>query len=183
MGGYEVRKLALLLVALSLLILATVPASAQDGTILEIAGATADLSTLVDAVEAADQSLIDALSGPGPYTVFAPNNDAFARLDGYLQDNYGITLDDVLAEQELAVLRVGPGVEDVSVPELVDWTRGADLLVGVAEVEREELAVEGPDLVAVLSGPPILFSQLAAEHREVELSDLFEDALHNSRAN
>ena len=36
------------------------------------------LSTLVTAVKAAD--LVDALSAEGPYTVFAPTNDAFAAL-------------------------------------------------------------------------------------------------------
>jgi transforming growth factor-beta-induced protein len=46
--------------------------------IVETAQATDSLSTLVTAVIAAD--LVDALSGEGPFTVFAPNNDAFAAL-------------------------------------------------------------------------------------------------------
>ena len=36
------------------------------------------LSTLVDAVKAAD--LVDTLNGPGPFTIFAPTNDAFAKI-------------------------------------------------------------------------------------------------------
>jgi uncharacterized surface protein with fasciclin (FAS1) repeats len=40
--------------------------------------ATPELSTLAQAVKAAE--LVDDLSQPGPFTVFAPNNDAFARL-------------------------------------------------------------------------------------------------------
>ena len=36
------------------------------------------LSTLVTAVKAA--GLVDTLSGPGPFTVFAPTNDAFGEL-------------------------------------------------------------------------------------------------------
>ena len=40
--------------------------------------ATPELSTLAEAVKAAE--LVDDLSQPGPFTVFAPNNDAFARL-------------------------------------------------------------------------------------------------------
>jgi transforming growth factor-beta-induced protein len=47
--------------------------------IVEIAQMTPELSTLVEAVVAAD--LVDALSGPGPFTVFAPTNAAFAALD------------------------------------------------------------------------------------------------------
>jgi len=40
--------------------------------------AAPNLSTLVKAITAAD--LTATLSGPGPYTVFAPTNDAFTRL-------------------------------------------------------------------------------------------------------
>ena len=43
------------------------------------AAAAPNLSTLVTAVKAAD--LVATLSGPGPFTVFAPDNDAFSRLD------------------------------------------------------------------------------------------------------
>ncbi len=48
------------------------------GTIVEIAMANPDFSTLVAAVKAAD--LVEALSGEGPFTVFAPNNAAFDKL-------------------------------------------------------------------------------------------------------
>lgn len=46
--------------------------------IVENASAASNLTTLVSAVKAAD--LVDTLSGPGPFTVFAPNNAAFGRL-------------------------------------------------------------------------------------------------------
>merc|ERR1711981_571631 len=46
--------------------------------IVELAAATADLSTLVTALEAG--KLTDALSGKGPFTVFAPSNEAFSKL-------------------------------------------------------------------------------------------------------
>jgi len=46
--------------------------------IVEIAAADERFSTLVAAVGAA--GLADALSGPGPFTVYAPVNDAFAAL-------------------------------------------------------------------------------------------------------
>lgn len=47
-------------------------------TIVDVAAANAAFSTLVTAVQAAD--LVGPLSGPGPLTVFAPINDAFAKL-------------------------------------------------------------------------------------------------------
>lgn len=46
--------------------------------IVENAVNSADHTTLVAAVKAA--GLVDALSGPGPFTVFAPTNAAFAKL-------------------------------------------------------------------------------------------------------
>lgn len=48
------------------------------GTIVEAAVATPELSTLVFAVQEA--GLVDVLSGPGPFTVFAPSNDAFGAI-------------------------------------------------------------------------------------------------------
>ena len=61
----------------------------QPGTIAATAAATADLSTLVTALQAAN--LVTALEGDGPFTVFAPLNSAFAALDpavleGLLED-------------------------------------------------------------------------------------------------
>jgi uncharacterized surface protein with fasciclin (FAS1) repeats len=47
-------------------------------TIVENAVNSADHTTLVAAVKAA--GLVDTLSGPGPFTVFAPTNEAFAAL-------------------------------------------------------------------------------------------------------
>merc|ERR1712176_1144020 len=46
--------------------------------IVELAQSVDDLSTLVAAVVAGD--LVDTLSSPGPFTVFAPTNDAFGAL-------------------------------------------------------------------------------------------------------
>lgn len=47
-------------------------------TIVENAVNSADHTTLVAAVKAA--GLVGTLSGPGPFTVFAPTNEAFAKL-------------------------------------------------------------------------------------------------------
>merc|ERR1712157_271368 len=62
--------------------------------IVQLAQATDALSTLVAAVVAAD--LVDTLSGDGPFTVFAPTNDAFAAL--------GSTVDDLLKPENKADL-------------------------------------------------------------------------------
>jgi uncharacterized surface protein with fasciclin (FAS1) repeats len=52
--------------------------AAPTQNIVEIASATADLSTLVTAVQAA--GLVETLSGEGPFTVLAPTNAAFEAL-------------------------------------------------------------------------------------------------------
>ena len=56
----------------------------EVGTIVEVAQGNADFSTLVAAITAA--GLGDALSGEGPFTVFAPTNAAFEALpEGLLE--------------------------------------------------------------------------------------------------
>lgn len=50
----------------------------HNNTIVAVASATPSLSTLVAAVTAA--SLVETLQSAGPFTVFAPTNDAFAAL-------------------------------------------------------------------------------------------------------
>ncbi|GMV17249.1 MAG: osteoblast specific factor 2-related protein [Polyangiaceae bacterium] len=50
----------------------------QQKSIIETAQAAGSFTTLVTAVEAA--GLVETLSGPGPFTVFAPTDDAFAKL-------------------------------------------------------------------------------------------------------
>jgi uncharacterized surface protein with fasciclin (FAS1) repeats len=52
--------------------------TAKTQTIVDVASGNKDFSTLVKAVKAA--GLVETLSGPGPFTVFAPTNAAFAAL-------------------------------------------------------------------------------------------------------
>ena len=64
-----------LLAAAAVLALAS-PAAAAD--IVETAASNGSFTTLVAAVKAA--GLTDTLKGPGPFTVFAPTDDAFRKL-------------------------------------------------------------------------------------------------------
>lgn len=66
---------------------------------------SADHTTLVAAVKAA--GLVDTLKGPGPFTVFAPTNEAFAKLpagtvDNLLQPENKATLTKVLTYHVVA---------------------------------------------------------------------------------
>ena len=56
------------------------PVNLPTENIMEIVDKTSSLSTLKAAIDAA--GLRATLSGPGPYTVFAPTNDAFDQVDG-----------------------------------------------------------------------------------------------------
>src|SRR6056297_1737879 len=78
------------------------------GTIVDVAVAAGDFTTLVSAVEAAD--LVETLSGEGPFTVLAPTDAAFealpeGALDGLLADTealasvltYHVVADELMA--------------------------------------------------------------------------------------
>jgi uncharacterized surface protein with fasciclin (FAS1) repeats len=56
-----------------------------SGNIVAAASASPDFSTLVAAVKAA--KLVDTLASKGPFTVFAPTNDAFAKIDSATLQN------------------------------------------------------------------------------------------------
>ena len=86
------RKILVLLSLVAVMLMVSVPAAAQGNTIVDIAAGNPDFSTLVAAVQAAD--LVDTLSSEGPFTVFAPTNEAFAALG---QE----TINAVLADKEL----------------------------------------------------------------------------------
>ncbi len=73
--------------SIAILFLATIFAfqvNAQNKNIVELAAGNESLSTLVTAVKAA--GLVEVLTSKGPFTVFAPTNEAFAALpDGVLE--------------------------------------------------------------------------------------------------
>ncbi|MGR3809781.1 fasciclin domain-containing protein [Jiulongibacter sp. NS-SX5] len=64
----------------------------EKDTIAVLAQNTADLSTLVTALQTAD--LVNTFNGPGPFTVFAPTNEAFNKMDP-------ATLNTILGNQAL----------------------------------------------------------------------------------
>ena len=101
--------------------------------IVELAAATPELSTLVTAVQAA--GLVDTLSGPGPFTVFAPTNDAFAALpEG--------TLDTLLLPENVAdltsvltyhVVAAEAFSTDLSDGQVIETVNGESLTVSIRD--------------------------------------------------
>ncbi|MEM8846904.1 MAG: fasciclin domain-containing protein [Bacteroidota bacterium] len=69
--------------------------------IVELAQSVDVLTTLLDAIDAADPTIADVLSGDGPFTVFAPTNDAFNDLLNQLDDFADLDDFDEDAEKEL----------------------------------------------------------------------------------
>ena len=66
----------------------------EPGTIVDVAAGAGTFTTLVAAVEAA--GLVETLSGPGPFTVFAPTDEAFAAA----LESLGLTAEELLADTE-----------------------------------------------------------------------------------
>jgi uncharacterized surface protein with fasciclin (FAS1) repeats len=69
-------------------------AAKSDQDIVDIAASAGSFNTLVTAVKAA--GLVDVLKGDGPFTVFAPNDEAFAKipaeqLNALLEDKEALT--------------------------------------------------------------------------------------------
>jgi uncharacterized surface protein with fasciclin (FAS1) repeats len=101
-------------------------------TIVEIAAGNGDFSTLVAALKAA--GLVDVLSGEGPFTVFAPTNEAFAALpEGTVES----LLKPENKDQLVAVLtyHVVPGAvyaEDVVKLDSATTVQGSDIAVATA---------------------------------------------------
>lgn len=60
-------------------ILATEEETNNFGTIVSIANGSSEFETLTELIVAAD--LVETLESEGPYTVFAPNDAAFAKVD------------------------------------------------------------------------------------------------------
>jgi len=106
-GDLTLRKVTVLLTIFAVLLVAIMPAYAQDGdsapTIADIvvASATSDnpeFTTLLAAVQAADPAVLEALSDPeAELTVFAPTDEAFGLVIEALGEE---AFNEILADQE-----------------------------------------------------------------------------------
>ena len=97
----------------------TAPTPAPSGTIVDIATANGSFTTLVAAVNAA--GLGETLSGAGPFTVFAPTDDAFKALpagvvDALLKPENKATLAKILSYHVVAGKVVAADIKAGEVP-------------------------------------------------------------------
>jgi uncharacterized surface protein with fasciclin (FAS1) repeats len=131
----------------------TTPAPAPtDADIVDTAIAAGDFTTLVTAVQAA--GLEDTLRGEGPFTVFAPTDDAFAALpagtiDTLLEDPTG-DLTDILTYH--VVPGAVPAADVVELDgEAVTTVNGAAITIGVADDGSVTLTDAAGNDVAVVA--------------------------------
>lgn len=122
----------------------------QSQTIVGLATATEDLTTLAAALQSAD--LVETLNSEGPFTVFAPTNEAFAALpEG--------TLDDLLLPENKQQLRSvltyhvvegNVASSDLSDGQVITTVNGGNLTVSVSgdTVKINDATVIQPDVEA-----------------------------------
>ncbi len=119
-------------------------------------------TTLVAAVKAG--GLVDTLSGPGPFTVFAPTNDAFAKLpagtvDTLVKPENKETLDKILT------YHVVPGkITSKQLEKLIKKGGGKATLK----------TVQGEDLTASMSGSNIILTDAKGGTATITTADVMQ---------
>ncbi len=155
--GRKAVRVLLATLFLGAIFAGTARAEAQDAAmeahqsgkdIVETAIDAGQFTTLVTALKAA--GLVDTLKGPGPYTVFAPTDAAFAKIPA---DKLQALLDDKEALTRVLLYHVVPGrymASDVAAMEMADTAEGAELPVksDKSGVSVGSAKVVGADIVA-----------------------------------
>ena len=137
----------------------------DDLNIVETADATNDLSSLVAAITAADLSpnntLAATLSGDGPFTVFAPTNDAFTELLANLDGFNSLSDFDTTAEQDLLAAILSYHV-----------VVGAAVESSTLEDEQVIPTLQGENLIASVDGNDIDIDDATDEDADVDMPDV-----------
>jgi uncharacterized surface protein with fasciclin (FAS1) repeats len=127
------------------------------GTVVDVAAAGPDFSTLVAAITAAD--LGGTLSGEGPFTVFAPTNEAFAALPAGVLDAL------LLPENKDALVKI------LTYHVVPGTVLAADITDGdVATVEGQTVAISTADGVTV-NGAKVVTADVVADNGVIHVID------------
>lgn len=125
----------------------TIVDDVSQKNVVQVAMGSADHTTLVTAIKAAE--LVDVLSNAGPFTVFAPTNAAFDKLPAG-------TLDDLLKPEkkndlaDILQYHVYVGVlklESMNDGQVYNMVNGANVTIGVAD---GKYTVNGANIVATV---------------------------------
>jgi uncharacterized surface protein with fasciclin (FAS1) repeats len=151
------RLLARLFPALALLAsltsvgFSTSPAHAQtmsSDDIVDTAVNAGQFNTLATALEAA--GLVDTLKGPGPFTVFAPTDAAFAKLPAGTLESLLANPDQLRAVLTYHVVAGADSAADVSMLQQATTVEGEDVTINAANgmVQVNDATVTTPDIMA-----------------------------------
>lgn len=135
--------------------------TADAGTIVEVAQNNPDFSTLVSAVTTAE--LGETLSGPGPYTVFAPSNAAFEKVDQ-------ATLDQLMTEEgreDLTNILTYHVVEGETMAQAL-----AEGIEGAGEEGYTLTTVNGATLTAMMQDGNVVLTDAAGNTATVTSTDV-----------
>ena len=133
-------------------------ASPSADTIVDVAAGNPDFSTLVAAVEAAD--LAETLSAEGPYTVFAPTDEAFEALPAGL-------LDALLLPENKEVL-----TQILTYHVVEGEVMSADIEPGdVPTVEGEDLTIAVTDGTVTVNGATVEAADVEASNGVIHVID------------
>lgn len=115
--------------------------------VVKVAVGSADHTTLVTAVKAAE--LVDVLSNAGPFTVFAPTNAAFEKLpagtvEGLLKPDKKEALADIL-QYHVAVAVYKP--EMLQDGQVLSMANGGNVTIGVKD---NKITVNGANVIATV---------------------------------
>ena len=116
------------------------------------------LSTLVTAVSEA--GLVDTLNGEGPFTIFAPTNDAFAAIP---EDQLNAILGDPELLTSILTFHVVAG-EDADLAELIESG-------SVTTVQGEELEIASDGELASINGASVVCGNVQTANATVHIID------------
>ena len=129
----------------------------KAGDIVDVAAGNESFSTLVAAVKAA--GLVDTLKGAGPFTVFAPTNEAFAKLPAG-------TVEDLLKPENKEKL-----VSILTYHVVAGKVMAADVKAGeVATVQGGKITITTDDGVKV-DGAKVVTTDVAADNGVIHVID------------
>jgi len=135
---------------------------AAPGTIVEVAVESGAFPTLVAAVQAA--GLVDVLSGDGPFTVFAPTEEAFAAALAALD----MTAAEVLANTELLTAVLTYHVLPLAAPAEVVLTLDGQ---SVATVNGSEITVSIDDGTVMVNDATVVATDIEASNGVIHVID------------
>ncbi|MEO0652079.1 MAG: fasciclin domain-containing protein [Planctomycetota bacterium] len=153
------------LCALTLAATATAPApnaihdNQSRPSIVETALGADDLSTLVTALKAAD--LVGALQGDGPFTVFAPTNEAFAALPHGVLESL-LEPENVHRLKSILTYHVAPGAFDA---------QAVSSQPRIATLEGQSVTVRLEDGAPIVDGASVVAADVLCSNGVVHLID------------